>query len=867
MFWRRKREQDLDRELQDHLELEAEERGGDRLAARRALGNPALVREDTRAAWGWGGIERAWQDVRYASRTLRNHPGFAAAAILSVALGIGANTAIFSLINALLLRSLPVRNAAELVQVRIAQKGIYGNSFGYPTILALAARTDVFAALGGFTSAAFTGQGSQRIPGAWVTGGFYLALGVEAVAGRLVGPQDDRPGAEPVVVLSYKFWENRFARDYGVIGRTLTIEGVPVRIVGVSARGFDGANVGDSADLTLPLGVMPQLFPERARLLESGSQWLRVLALPAPGLSLAQVNARMAVIWPQMAPVATTPRQSAKQREAVLTSVVDVIPGGAGDSSLRRRFRSPLIVLLALTGLVLLIACANFANLLLVRGSARAREIALRFAIGAGRGRIVRQLLTESLMLAAAGAALGIVLSGIAARTLVTLLSSGRRDPIVLDLHPDSTVLLFTSAVALVTGVLFALAPALRATAAGPGAVLKSNSGITPRAGNRLLAPVVIFQVSVSLVLLSGAGLFVRTLQNLQHIDPGFRHEGVFLVNVDAQRAGFQGPAVTTFYRSLIERFERLPGVRSASASGYTPMSGGIWSDDVSIGQTKGHAHFNSVTPRFFETMGIPLMGGRDFVDQDSATGRHVCIVNQQFVSRYLPDGIAGATLRTPDSTIPLEVIGIVGNTVPTTLRDAPPPAVFVPNFKEGARVGPSSIEVRAGGSLARVSSLLREELRTALPRSAVQTQIIGLTEQVESTLAQERLLAALGSALGALALLLSALGLYGLLAYTVSRATGEIGIRMALGAQQTTVLWMVLRGALRLVGVGVAVGVPAAWAASRLVAFALFGLTPGDPATIMAASLVLAAVAIGAAWVPAHRASRIDPMKALRWE
>jgi predicted permease len=865
MFWNRKRERDLDREIQAHLDLEAEEFGGDRLAARRAFGNTAIVREETRVMWTWLWLEQTAQDLLYAGRTLRAHPGFAATAVMSVALGVGANTAIFSLINALLLRSLPVRNAEELVQLRLVEMGKPVSSFGYPSIQAIAARTDVFSGVAGFTSAAFnltTADGSERVTGAWVTGGYYQTLGVEAVAGRLLGPEDDRAGAAPAVVLSYKFWESRFGRDFAAIGRIISLEGMPVRIVGVSARGFEGANVGDSANVTLALGVMPLLFPERQRLLESGSQWLRVLARPAAGLSMAQVKVRMAVIWPRMAQVAITSRTPAKSRAVVLASTIDAVPGGAGWSNLREQFRKPLMVLLAVTGLVLLIACANFANLLLVRGTARAREIALRFAIGAGRGRVMRQLLTESLILAAAGTTLGILMAGVAGRTLVAMLSGGRREPIVLNLNIDARVLLFTSAVALITGVLFGLAPALRATASGPGGVLKSNSGIGPRGNNRLLAPVVVFQVAVSLVLLVGAGLFVRTLQNLEHVQPGFRHEGVLLVNVDGHRAGFEGAALGAFYQRLTERFQRLPGVRSVSVSGYTPLSGGIWSDEITVGQLKGNAHFNDVSPRFFETMGIPLLSGRDFTDQDVATSRGVCIVNEAFMKKYLPDGLAGASVLAPSSKVPLQVIAVVGNTIPASLRESPPPAVYVPYDR-----GSASLEVRAEGSVARVGALLREEMREALPRTAVQTQIIGLTEQVENTLVQERLLAALGTAFGVLALVLSAVGLYGLLAYTVSRATSEIGIRVALGAQRGQVMLMVLRGALRLVMIGVAVGTPAGWAASQLVASNLYGLHPGDPATIAIAAVLLSLTALVAASLPARRATKVDPMVALRWE
>jgi predicted permease len=864
MMWRSKRERErrIERELQAHLELEAEELRTAgmppeeaALAARRGLGNQALTQEEVRAVWSWTALEQVLQDVRYAWRTLRNHPGFSAAAVLSLALGIGANTAIFSLIDALLLRSLPVRNPGELVQLELVELGRHGNSFGYPTIGALAARTDVFAGLCGFTAATFNLTGTdpaERVPGAWVTGGYYPTLGVEALAGRLLAPDDDRPGRPPVAVLSYDYWASRFGRDFGVVGRTIQIEGQPVQIVGVSQRGFSGANVGDAANLTLPLAALVQLLPERAPQLESGSQWLRVLARPLPGISLAQAKARLAVIWPQMAVIATTPRMNAKRRAVILASTIDLIPGGSGFSYLRSQFRQPLIVLL------------------LVRGTARSKEIALRFAIGAARGRIVRQLLTESLMLSVAGAALGMALAGLASRLLVTLFSNGRRDRILLDLHADSTVLLFTTGIALVTGILFGLAPALRATAAGPGPALKADSGARGRGRSRLLGPVVVLQVALSLVLLIGAGLFAGTLRNLQNVNPGFRHEGVLLVNVDARRAGYQGARLAALYQDLLQRFGRLPGVLSASLSGNTPLSGGIWSEAVTInGQPATEsAHFNNVAPRFFEAMGTPLLYGRDFTERDGPNGPAVAIVNQAFVRRYLPEGNPlGRQFSTAGVKGMIEIVGVVGDTVSQSLRQSAPPAVYLPYFQDSAMIAFASYEIRAGGSLTQTAALVREELRRALPRIAAQVQVQGLTEQVEHTLIQERLLAALGTSFGALALILAAVGLYGLLAYTVSRSTGEIGIRMALGAQRGEVLWGVLKGALGLLAWGLALGVPAAWAGSRLISSMLFGLTATDPLVVAGASVVLAATAMAAAFVPARRASRVDPMVALRYE
>ncbi|SPE35608.1 conserved membrane hypothetical protein [Candidatus Sulfopaludibacter sp. SbA3] len=822
--------------------------------------------------WIWASFDQAKKDLRYALRAMRKNVGFSTAAILSLALGIGANTAIFSLVNALILRSLPVRNPPELVQLVLVIEGRSGFSFGYPTIGALADRTEIFAATGGFASASFNltwRDASERVPAAWVTGGYYPMLGIGAFAGRLLTADDDRPGAPPVAVLSYSYWETRFARDFTLIGRTLQIEGKPVTIVGVSPPGFEGANVGEAANLTMTAAAIPQLFPERASQLQSGSRWMRVLARLQPGISIAQAKSRLAVAWPQMASVAATPRMTAKVRQTVLTSSIDLVPGGTGWSNLRQGFRRPLLVLLALTGLVLLIACANFANLLLARGASRSKEIALRFAIGAGRWRIVRQLLTESLMLAVLGAGIGMGLAVVGSRQLVALLPG--RPRVVMDLRPDVAVLLFTSGVALMTGILFGLVPALRATAMGPGRALKADAGITPRTRSRLLPTLVVTQVALSMVLLIGAGLFVRTLQNLEQLDPGFRSEGVLLAHLDARRAGYKDARLLALYQELLDQFARFPGVVSVSLSNYTPLSGGTWTEYVSIDggpATTDAPHFNCIGPRFFETMRTPLIQGRDFDERDGPAGVRSAIVNEAFVRKFLPEGrvmgqqIAIANARYPAS----EIVGVVKDVALDSLREPAPPGVYLPYSQYPDMIDYASFEVRTS-SVARTAASLREAMHARFPNTPAQAQVEGLTEQVQRSLAQERLLAALGACFGGLALVLAAVGLYGVLAYTVTRSTNEIGIRMALGAQRKEVLGMVFRGALRLLAGGIALGVPAAWAASRLVAAMLFGLTATDPVTFVGAAVLLGATAVAAAFLPALRASRVDPMVALRWE
>jgi len=886
MRWlgRKQRERELEREIRSDLELEAAERQASglsaeeaRLAARRAFGNAGLVEEEVRKAWGWTFASQLTQDLRYALRTVRSNRAFSAAAIVSLALGIGANTAIFSLMDALMLRFLPVRNPGELAEVMLVEQGRPGDSFGYPPIAALAGRKDIFSGVAAFTSYSFnvtSGDGTVRLPGAWVTGEFYQMLGIEPLAGRLLTPEDDRRGAAPVAVLSYAYWKNHYGGDFGVVGQTIQIEKQPVPIIGVSPRGFEGANVGSAANITLALGTLPQLFPGRSRMLEAGAQWLRVLARPQPGISMAEAKARLAVAWPRIAPLATTPAMYPPRREALLHSSLDLVPGGTGYSGLRQQFRRPLYVLLAITGLVLLIACANFANLLLARGTARAREIALRFAIGAGRGRIIRQLVTESVLLAIAGAALGLAFAGAAGRTLLAVLSAGGYDPIALDLAPDARVLGFATGIALATGVLFGLVPALRATALGPGAALKSGSGVAGRGGTTrtgLLPALVVSQVALSMVLLVAAGLFVRTFQNLLDRDPGFRSEGVLIVELDARHTGYNDDRIADLYEEILHRFRRIPGVLSASVSVNTPLNGAIWSDPVAVNgqKTAESVHLNLAGPRYFETLGTPLLLGRDFNDGDRAGAPATAIVNEAFVRRYIPDGhpLGQQVTFTDPTKTTATIVGVVRSTLDRSLRETAPPFVYLAYFQYGDLIAGSTFEIRVQGSLARTAGLVHDQLRARFSGRPAQVREQTLTEQVGRTLVQERALAALGTGFGVLALILAAVGLYGLLAYMVARSTSEIGIRMALGAERAEVLGMVLKGALRLLASGIGLGVPAAWAATQWIGTMLFGLRTTDAATTLTAALLLTATGLGAALWPALRAARVDPLVALRYE
>jgi len=878
MRWRGKdRERDLERELRAHLEQEADERRESglpaeeaRYAARRAFGNTALVQEEVREMWGWMFVDRLARDVSYALRGMRKSPGFTATAVLSLALGIGANSAIFSLIDAVMLRWLPVRNPQELVQVIVRRHDPEPlQSLTYPLIRGLAEHHEIFSSLCGFSAWRFAvgkGHSIEPTPGAWVTGAFYDTLGLHPAAGRFLTPADDLPGAAPVAVISDGYWQRKFGRNPLAFGEPILVEGKPATIVGVSPAGFTGADVGETVDITLPVAVLPQFVAEGQYQIDAGAWWLRILARPQAGVSPAQMKARLAVIWPELWD-SVIPASMTNTRQHVRNSSLDTIPGGTGYTDLRRRFGRPLLVLITATGLLLLIACANVANLLLARASARQREIAVRLAIGASRGRIVRQLLTESLLLSTFGAALGVVLAWSGSRVLVDLLSSGQTHAIALDVTPDWRVLAFTAAVATVTGIVFGLAPAFRGTAAGPAGALKEKM---VAARSHFAAALVAAQISIALLLLIGAGLFVSTLRNLHRADAGFQGDGVLLLRADAARAGYGGARRVAFYESLLDQTEQLPGVTSASFALTTPLAGGGISQPVAVERQPvipQEIHFNAVSRRYFETLATAVVRGREFSRHDEKGAPAVAVVNEVFARRFLREGDPlGRTLRVGRDGQPFEVVGVVRDSVYESLWQAPPPTVYVPLVQWAGAARPEVVfEVHAAGSLAQVAGNLRTALQPRLPGAPF--QVSALTDQVERGLVRERLMATLASAFGLLGLALVVVGLYGLLAYTVTRRTNEIGIRLALGAMRGQVLWMVIQHALALLALGIALGVPAAWAASRLVSSLLFGLKATDPRTIVGAILVLGVSALVAALLPALRASRVDPMVALRYE
>ena len=872
---RRRALKGLDEEIHDHIDREVEvniARGMSpdeaRRQARLAFGNVSLAQEDARAAWTIRWLEQTRQDVRYALRTLRRSPGFAAVAVLTLSLGIGANTAIFTLIDALMLRSIPVVRPGQLLQISMtpggARESINSDSLSYPVVRVLSEQRDLFDAVGGFSTFTFDAgppENVRRTQGAFVTGAFYETMGLQSAAGRLLTREDDQGNAPPVAVITYGYWERAFARDPRIIGQSYLVNGRAVSIVGVSPAGFTGAHVGWIADITLPVSAVPHVRPELSTLLGPGNIWLRVLARPRSGISFEQVAAALTLRWPQLSPAAIGPTFTPERRVGIESARFALRPGATGWTNLRELFRRPLYLLMTLVALVMLIACANVAGLLLARATTRQKEIAIRLALGAGRGRIVRQLLTESVLLSLVGSLVGLYLAGFLSRYLVAVLSTGPLQ-VTFDLGVTSQILAFTLALAVATAMVFGLAPAWQATTRGQVDGLKSGVGHSLR--GKLLPSVVAAQVALCLMLLVGAGLFIRTLQNLRAVNAGFEHEGVLLVDVAGKRP-------VTFYSEAVEILQRLPGVVSASVSTNTPLSGAGWSEKVTIdGRTQEREPaFLAVSPSYFETLRIPLLRGRAFSAGDQGPRATVAIVNEAFARRYFPrqDPLGhhfAATVAQPEAD--LEIVGVVSNVIANDLRTAPPPTVYVPYFQvQVMSQNFSSLQVRAAGSLTTLADAIRRELQPRMPGTPVEVR--SLSAQVDSASVRERLVTTLASGLGVVALVLAAVGLYGLLAYSVAARSKEIGIRVALGAQPRNVITLVLRQGVGLVVVGILMGLAGAAALARLVEGMLFGLAPLDPMTFAAVSGVLAAVAFAASCIPARRATRVDPLVSIRTE
>ena len=829
------------------------------------------------------------QDLRYGLRMLGRSPGFTAVAVLTLALGIGANTAIFSLLNAVMLRKLPVEKPGQLVLLGSGRSAGSTSDFAntdlysYPFFREMRQKNQVFSEVsaelslmfGKMHGAAGGSAGLEPIDVQLVSGTYFPMLGVNPILGRAFTAAEDEPaGGHPVAVASYSWWKHRFAGDPAIVGKTVTIGSTVYAIIGVAPQEFFGTTVGESPDLWIPLSMEKQVSPGWNGLDNKGFQSLYIFGRLRPGVSAKQAEARVNVLARQVWHGFVGPVLTADQQQRLQRAHISLTPASRGLSRLRLRFSLPLQILMAFVGLVLLIACANIANLLLARAASRQREIAVRMAIGAGRGRVVRQMLTESLLLTLIGGALGILFAWWASEVLLVMVSSGP-DPLPLRIAPDATVLVFTFAVTCLTALLFGTLPALRATRIDLTPALKeSRSPVVVSSRSRLVGWLVVSQVALSLVLLVGAGLFLRTLVNLANIDTGFNRENVLLFAIEPQAVGYKEDSrLVNLYKQIEQRVSAEPGVRAASIS-FFAFNQGEWTQPVLIPgrlptpQDDMMATHNVVGQSYFAAMGIPLLAGRVFGPQDSESSPKVAVINETLAKWYFPGGSPVgrrfAIESSPNHKSEFEVVGVAKDAKHENLRERPMPEVYYPYTQRVGYYG--NLEVRYTGDPATIIAEVRHgvsEVDHSLPLTYQNT----LAQQVDYSVTGETLIAQLSSFFGLLAVFLACIGIYGLMSYAVARRTNEIGIRVALGADRSTVLWMVMREGLVLVGIGLLVGLPVALAAGRLVSKLLFGLSPADPVSVAGAAIFLLAFALLAAYLPARRAAKVDPMVALRYE
>jgi putative ABC transport system permease protein len=897
LFRKKRVENELREELRFHVENMIEEniaRGMTpeeaRYAALREFGGIEQMKEECRDSWGVRMINEVAQDLHYGLRQLRRNPGFTAVAILTLALGIGANTAIFNVVNALMLRSLPVRAPEQLVAIGnpIHVHGWSNGTprtdiFSYPLYCQVRDNNSVFSSL--LASSHIDSLqiridgGAERARGRLVTGNYFETLGVKPLLGRMFTAAEDRvPGSDPFVVVSYGYWRDRFSGDPTVIGRTVRLNNYPFTVIGVTLPGFFGEVVGDRAELWVPMMMEPQVLPGRDFLETPDISTLLLMGRLRPGVTVPQARENVVVVVREALTETLSARLSADDRGAMRTMKfdVEVSPGGRGLSSLREEFSTPLLLLMGLVGVVLLVACVNVANLLLARSSTRQREFAVRLAIGAGRGRIFRQVMTEVMLLAGMGGALGLLVAHWGAAALAGLASRGTTNMLALGL--DWRVLAFATAVCLVVGLLFGLAPALRSLKPDLDSALKEGgrgaSGGWGRAGRILVGS----QIALGVLVIMTSALFVRSLRKLQEVDLGYSRDHLVLARVDLVTSGYKGPEILNQTRNLLEGLASLPGVRSVTASSNGLFSGDESSDDIRIqGFTparKGDLHTadDEVGPDYFSTIGVPIVLGREISQQDFQTGARVMVVNETFAKFYFGrQNPLGHKVYIADSDHPgqppYEIIGVARDVHDHGIRAAVRRRAYAPlssaSFDDS---GAPNFEVRVVGNPRALVSSVRTKIHDLDPNviiDAVETAGNLVTDSITS----QMLVAKLSALFGALVLVLVYVGVYGTLAYRVAGRTREIGVRMALGANRRDVFWMVAREACLMLLVGAAAGLLGGIATARLFQSMLFGVSAADPASFGTTIAALAAVTLAAAIVPARRAAKVDPMVALRCE
>ena len=826
-----------------------------------------------------------WQDVRYGLRMLARSPGFTAVVILTLALGIGANTAIFSMVNAVLLKSLPVQKPGELVVLKYPDplSGQLNEDFSYPMYQAIRDKNNSFSGVlarsGLDLNVSYGGQ-SEQVYGELVSGNYYTTLGVRPLLGRVFSDDDDRvPGGHPVAVLSYGYWVRRFGSDPSIVGTQLILNARPMTVIGVTPPGFYGTELAHDPGIRVPMMMATVFKPVPAnRLQNPRHRWMTILARRAPGISSAEARAAVDVLYRQTLEEEITQyssKLSEHDRKRALSARIELAAGDQGFAHLRGEMERPLLLLFFVTGIVLLVACANLANLLLARTEKRKQEIAVRLAIGAGRGRLVRQWLTESITLSAMGGCAGILLATWAKSALVGFLPANYSAN--LDVPMDLRVLGFTLAASLTTGLMFGLAPVLQLMRSSVSAALRDETPSVAPGGSlfSLRSGLVLLQVALSLPLLIGAGLLLHSLENLHGVNTGFVKENVFLAQMNPSLNGYSQERVKSLYGDLLTRVRSLPGVRAVSFASDSPLSGGWDSEGVRVEGYQPRQdeeisiNASIISPSYFSSLGIPFVAGRDFSEQDDAAHPKVAIINETMAHYFFgannPIGKKIGTDDDPKAPLDIEIIGLVKDAKYVNLKEKSRWHFYTP-IAQQPRLFDMTLHARTAGDPAKLTELVRmqvKELDTNLPLYGTTT----LEIQTEESLSQERAVTWLSSVFGLLATLLASVGLYGVVAFAVARRAREIGIRMALGAQRGDILGTVLRQMFIVVGAGILAGVAAAYAGSRLLGSMLFEVKATDLWSYAGACLLLIGVAGAAAYVPARRATLVDPMEALRYE
>jgi predicted permease len=906
-FRRRHFDSGVDEEFQSHLQMLAERfvsqgmtKDEALLAAKRQFGGVTQMKEELRERSSLAFLDSLWADTRYALRQIRKSPAFAATAILTLALGIGANTAIFSVIHSVLLSNLPVKDPQQLVFLTHPDEQGLEIGFGdgdrdfitYPEFQQLERNNQVFSGL--LAASNFTKRIAVELQTAdsstngapahisLVSGSYFSVLGMTPILGRALGPEVDRlRDANPLAVISSAFWQDRFAGARDVIGRRIRIVNTSYAVVGVAPPQFHGETVGANPDIWVPLTMQSEIFPGQDYLSQETNpfrktEWLQVIGRLKPGVTLAQAKASIEVEFHQMME-AQTGGMSAQKKQQFLNQHLAVTPGSRGASTLRSDFGKPLLILMAIAGLILLIACANIANILLARSAARQKEISVRVALGASGFRLFRQVLTESVLLAAIGGAVGLLLAEWADAALLRIVST-TSNQVRLDVHPNAAVLAFTLGVSLLTGILFGLTPAFQATRVDLKATSRGVAGATARPGRVPTGKtLVVAQVSLSLLLLVVAGLFVRSFRNLSNTQLGYDRDHLLEFFVDPLSYAYRPAEIPALDRSILLGIESIPGVAGATLTDNSLMGGMDSKSPVIIEGQKplpgddADARWDMVGPNFFTTTGIPILEGREITDGDSGNGQRVGVINQTMARKFFPRSNPigqRVFVRTESGEAPFVIVGVVQDSKQHGAKEKPYPRFYVPYFNPIGNdwTAGAAIIVRTAGDPSSVSSAIRTVVKQAapiLPTVAMET----MDQRLSDSLVTDRMIADLSGAFGMLAVVLVSIGLYGIMAYATSGRTNEIGIRLALGAQRSGILWLILRESLLLVLIGAAIGVPLVFAAGKWISSLLFGLQPADPVALAFAISLMFVVGVLASYIPARRAMRVDPMVALRYE